>query len=130
MGGVSSCGAADTEDDPCDYVVTLQVTVMLAADGSPVEGATVHVGTDPPDNTNTITTDGAGIARWEDTSFITGFSAQCGDELVGTVQPYDPETFFTHEILVSASGLAEASTQFTVTRESRNIVIILEMDVP
>ncbi|MDF1535754.1 MAG: hypothetical protein P1S46_04525 [bacterium] len=69
VGGVSSCGTADPEDDPCDHIVTLQVTVLRAADSSPVAGATVHIATGLPDNTNTVITDETGIARWDDTSF-------------------------------------------------------------
>jgi hypothetical protein len=127
VGGVFSCGTADPEEDPCDYIVTLQVTVLLAADNSPIEGATVYIVTGPPDAVNRKATDASGQALWTDTSFFTGFSADCGELNVGTVEPYDTDTSFTYDILVSANGLASALTPFTVTRESRSITVDIKM---
>ena len=108
-------------DDPCDYIVTVQVTVLLDADSSPVPGATVSIGTGLPDSINTRVTDSAGQAFWNDTSFLTGFSADCGGLDVGTVEPYDPDTSFTYGLLVSASGLAPAGTVITIDRQTRNL---------
>ncbi len=110
-------------DDPCDYIVTLQVTVILNTDDSPVQGATVFIDTGPPDSINTRVTDSAGQAFWNDTSFFTGFSADCGGQDIGTVEPYDTDTSFTYDLLVNASGLTPSTTVFTVNRGSRDIVL-------
>jgi len=111
-------------DDPCDYVVTLQVTVLLDADDSPVQGATVTIDTNPPDS---ISTDSSGQAFWDDTSFLTGFSADCEGQDVGTVEPYDPDTSFTWDVLVSVSGLTPATIVLTVNRGSRDIALIVRL---
>lgn len=114
-------------DDPCDYVVTVQVTVLLAADDSPVQGATVFINTGPPDSLNTVVTDSAGQALWNDTAFLTGFSADCDGQDVGTVEPYDIDTSFSYDLLVSASGLATSTTALTVNRESRDIALTVKL---
>jgi hypothetical protein len=111
-------------DDPCDYIVTVQVTVLLDADNSPVQGATVTIDTDPPDS---MSTDFSGQVFWDNTAFLTGFSAECEGLDVGTVEPYDLDTSFTYDLLVTASGLAPASTVLTVTRHSRDIKISLRL---
>jgi len=84
----------------------------------------VTIDTNPPDS---ISTDSSGQAVWDDTSFLTGFSADCGGQDVGTVEPYDPDTSFTWDVLVSASGLAPATTVLTVNRGSRDIVLIVRL---
>lgn len=117
------------EDDPCDYVVTIQVTVLQAADNNPVEAATVTIGNDPPDEFNTRVTDVGGIAYWDDTSFITGFSAECAGRSVGTVEPYDQGTSFTHDVLVSAPGFAPISTVLTIDRNSREIELTVRLEI-
>jgi hypothetical protein len=115
-------------DDPCDYVVTVQVTVLLDADSSPVEGATVYFDTGPPDAFNTRVTNTSGQVFWDDTAFLTGFSADCDGEDVGTVEPYDPDTSFTYDLLVTASGLAPAGTLITVDRGTRDLDIMVRME--
>ena len=125
VGGFAAFGCSSGNgDDPCDYVVTLQVTVLLDADDSPVQGATVTIDTNPPDS---ISTDSSGQAFWDDTSFLTGFSADCEGQDVGTVEPYDTDTSFPWDVLVSASGLAPATTVFTVNRGSRDIALIVRL---
>ena len=114
-------------DDPCDYIVTVQVTTLLDADSSPVPGATVYIDTGASDSSNTRVTDSAGQAFWDDTSFITGFSADCEGQDVGTVEPYDSNTSFSYDLFVSASGLAPASTLLTVTRQTRDLNFSLRL---
>ena len=114
-------------DDPCDYIVTVQMTVLLDADSSPVPGATVYINTGVSNSINTRVTDSAGQAFWNDTSFLTGFSADCGGQDVGTVEPYDPDTSFFYDLLVSAPGFAPSITVFTINREPRNIALIIKM---
>jgi hypothetical protein len=129
-GGGGSAGFAcisGGDDDPCDYIVTVQVTVLLASDNSPLQGATVTIGSDPPDVINTKVTDEDGRAFWDDTSFITGFSADCSGQTVGTVEPYDPDTSFSHDVLVSAAGLAPLSTVFNIDRDARDIELTVRM---
>lgn len=116
-------------DDACDYVVTIQVTVLQAADNSPLEAATVTIGSDPPDEVNTRITGGDGIAYWDDTSFITGFSADCSGQSVGTVEPYEPDTSFSHNVLVSASGFAPLVTVLTIDRNSRDVALTVRMEM-
>ena len=111
-------------DDPCDYIVTLQVTVLQNADDSPVQGATVTIDASPPDS---ISTDSSGQVFWDDTAFLTGFSANCGGQHVGTVEPYDPDTSFAYDLLVTASGLAPSTTVLTVNRGSRDIALKLRL---
>jgi hypothetical protein len=124
-GGFAAFGCSSGNgDDPCDYVVTLQVTVLLNADDSPVQGATVTIDTNPPDS---ISTDSSGQAFWDDTSFLTGFSADCEGQDVGTVEPYDPDTSFTWDVLVSVSGLTPATIVLTVNRGSRDIALIVRL---
>ncbi len=122
--GVSGSAAfgcsSGSGDDPCDYIVTLQVTVLLEADGSPIQGATVTIDTSPPDS---ISTDAAGRVFWNDTAFLTGFYADCGGQDVGTVEPSKSDTSFTYDLFVTASGLAPAGTVFTITRETRDIIL-------
>ena len=130
LGGGGSAGIACTtggDEDPCDYIVFVQATVLLAVGSSPVQGAEVTIGNDPPEDFNTRTTDEAGLAYWDDTSFITGFSADCGDQNVGTVEPYDRDTSFSHNVLVSASGLAPLSTVLTINRQTRNVSLTFMM---
>ena len=115
------------EEDPCDYIVTVEVTVLAAADDSPQQAATVTIGSDPPDTVNTVTTDEDGRAFWDDTSFITGFSAECGGRSVGTVEPYDTETSFTHGVIVSAQGFAPVSTVFSIDRDTRDVELTVRM---
>jgi len=119
--------SSGTDDDPCDYVVTVEVTVLLDADGSPVQGATVFIDTGPPDPVNTRVTDSSGQAVWDDTAFLTGFSARCGGKDVGTVEPYDADTSFIYDLLVTASGLAPAGTVITVDRRTRALVVAVTM---
>jgi hypothetical protein len=120
------CSTGDS-DDPCDFIVTLLVTVLQEADGSPVQDATVYVDTGPSDSINTKLTDTAGQALWADTAFITGFSARCGGQDIGTVEPYDKNTRFTFDILVSAPSYAMSGTSFTVSRGSRDISIAVRL---
>jgi hypothetical protein len=128
VGGFAAFGcSSDTGDDPCDYVVTFQVTVLLDADDSPVQGATVFINTGAPNTLNTRVTDSSGQTFWDDTSFITGFSADCGGRDVGTVEPYDPDTSFFYDVLVSASGLAPSTTVFTINRNSRDIALTVKL---
>lgn len=126
-GGMFACYSSGNDGDPCDYIVTLQVTVLLAADDSPVQGATVYIDTGPPDSLNTVVTDSAGQALWNDTAFLTGFSADCDGQDVGTVEPYDIDTSFSYDLLVSASGLAQSTTVLTVNRESRDIALTVKL---
>ena len=114
-------------DDPCDYIVTVQVTVLLAAGNSPIPGATVFIDTGSPDTINTRITDSSGQVFWEDMSFITGFSANCDGQDVGTVEPYDADTSFTYDLLVTASSLAPAGTVFTITKETRDIILSVRL---
>lgn len=114
-------------DDPCDYIVTVQVTTLLDADSSPLPGATVYIDTGASDSSNTRVTDSAGQAFWNDTSFLTGFSADCEEQDVGTVEPYDTDTTFTYDLLVTASGMAPAGTVITVDRQTRDIVLTVKM---
>lgn len=128
VGGAAVVGCAfDGDDDPCDHIVTLQVTVVLDADSTPIQGATVFIDTGQPDAVNTRVTDSTGQVFWEDTSFLTGFSATCGGQEVGTVEPYDTDTVFSWDLHVSASGFAPASTVLTVTRESAAIDLTVRM---
>jgi hypothetical protein len=115
-------------DDPCDYIVTVQVTALLDADSSPLPGATVYIDTGASDSINTRVTDFAGQAFWNDTAFLTGFSADCGGQDVGTVEPYDSNTTFSYDLFVSASGLAPAGTVITVTRQTRDLALIVRME--
>ena len=128
VGGFAAFACIPGEgDDPCDYIVTLQVTVLLAADDSPVHGATVYINTGPPDAINTRLTDASGQVFWDDTSFLTGFSAECGGQDVGTVEPYDEDTVFNYDLMASAPGLAPAFTVFTVDRMSRDLAVLLRL---
>jgi hypothetical protein len=115
-------------DDPCDYIVTIDITVLLDADSSPIQGATVFIDTGPPDVFNTMTTDSSGQAFWGDTAFLTGFSAECGGVDVGTVEPYDLDTSFSYDLLVTASGLASAGTVITVDRQTRDLELTVRME--
>jgi len=131
LGGDGSVGFAcitSSGEDPCRYIVTVQATTLLAADSSPVSGATVTIGMDPPDSTNTRITDANGNAFWDDTSFLTGFSSECDGQDVGTVEPYLPDTSFSYDVLVSAPGLAPVSTILTIDRKTRDIVLIFLME--
>ena len=131
LGGDTRAGIACVhggEDDPCDYIVTLHVTVLLASDNSPIQGATATIGNDPPDEINTKATDENGQAYWDDTSFITGFSAECSDRTVGTVEVYDQDTVFTHDVIVTAQGYAPALTVFSIDRDTRKVEIIVSME--
>jgi hypothetical protein len=119
-----ACTTGSDGDDPCDYVVTLQARVISEGSGIPVSGAEVTVDSDPP---STRYTDGQGVALWEDTSLFTGFSADCGGRDVGTVEPYGPETSFSYEVFVSAAGLADASTTFTINRQTRELSLVFPM---
>jgi len=76
---------------------------------------------------NTRVTNSAGQVFWNDTSFLTGFSADCEGQDVGTVEPYDSDTTFTYDLLVSTSGLAPASTLLTVTRQTRDLNLSLRL---
>ncbi|UCG39585.1 MAG: hypothetical protein JSV00_05020 [bacterium] len=127
-GAFVACSTSHGGDDACDYIVTLRVTVLLAADASPVDGASVHVDTGPPDPLNVKVTDATGTAFWPDTAFLTGFSARCDGEDVGTVEPYTDSTSFTFDVLASADGLAPATTAFTLTRRSRDVHLTLFME--
>lgn len=122
------CSSA-SDDDPCDFIVTVEVTVLLDADDSPVQGATVYIGTGPPDTVNTRVTDSTGQVFWDDTAFLTGFSARCGGMDVGTVEPYDSGTSFTWDLLVSAPGLATAGTVITIDRRTKDLVITVRMGI-
>ena len=116
-------------DDPCDYIVTVGVTVVLDADSSPIQGATVFIDTGSPDALNTLATDSSGHAFWRDTAFLTGFSADCGGVDVGTVEPYDSDTSFTYDLLVTASDQAEpAGTVFTINRQTRDLELTVRME--
>ena len=130
-GGVSGFAvlgcSGGNNDDPCDYIVTVQMTVLLDADSSPLPGATVYIDTGASDSINTRVTDSAGQAFWNDTSFLTGFSADCEGQDVGTVEPYDSDTTFTYDLLVSTSGMAPAGTVVTVDRQTRDIVLTMRM---
>ena len=131
-GGVSGfavlgCSTGDN-DDPCDYIVTVQVTVLMDTNNSPVPDATVYINTGDPDSINTRVTDSEGQVSWKDTSFLTGFSAECGGQDVGTVEPYDSGTTFTWDILVTASGLAPAGTTITVDRQTRDLEVTVRME--
>jgi len=124
VNGFAAFGCSGAEDDPCDFIVTAQVTVLLDADSSPVVGATVYIDTGPPDAFNTLVTDSSGDVLWNDTAFLTGFSADCGGEDVGTVEPYDSDTSFTYALLVTASGqAAPAGTLITIDRQTRDITL-------
>ena len=129
VNGSASFGCSSvTSDDPCDYIVTVQATVLLDADNSPIEGATVHINTGEPDTFNTLVTDISGQVMWDDTAFLTGFSAQCNGNDVGTVEPYDRETSFTWSLLVTASGqAAPASTLITIDRQTRDVELTVRM---
>jgi len=127
VSGFAVFGCSSGDDDPCDHIVTVRVTALLAADDSPVQGATVFIDTGPPDTLNTRVTDISGQTFWDDTSFLTGFSADCGGQDVGTVEPYDPNTSLFYDLLVSAPGFAPSTTVFTIDRETRNIALILKM---
>ena len=133
LGGDGSAGIAcrtSCGDDPCDYIVTVQATVLLAADDSPVRGATVIISSDPPDAiTTTRITDDEGIALWDDTSLLTRYSADCDGIMVGTVEPYDDDTLFTYDVLASATGLAPAATVLTINRQSRDIALIFRLAI-
>jgi hypothetical protein len=132
LGGGGSAGFACTtggEDDPCDYIVTVLVTVLLDSDSSPLQGATVTVGNQPPDAINTKLTDQDGHAFWGDSSFITGFSANCSDQNVGTVEPYHPDTSFSNDVLVSASGLSPLATVLTIDRNTRDVEMTVRMEI-
>ena len=124
---VLGCSSGN-KDDPCDYIVTVQVTVLLDADSSPIQGATVFIDTGSPDTFNTLVTDSAGQVFWDDTFFLTGFSADCGGLNIGTVEPYDSDTTFTWDIFVTASGLAPAGTTITVDRQTRNLELTVRME--
>ena len=128
VNGFAVFGCSDgNNDDPCDYIVTVRVTVLLYAGNTPLQGATVFIDTGPPDSINTRVTNSAGQAFWEDTSFLTGFSADCQGMDVGTVEPYDPNTSFSSDLLVSAPGLAPFNTVLTINRESRDIALVAEL---
>ena len=121
----TSCG-----DNPCDYIVTVQATVLLDADDSPVQGATVTISSDPPNGiTTTRTTDDEGIALWDDTSLLTRYSADCDGVMVGTVEPYNHDTLFTYDVLVSAPGLAPAATVLAINRQSRDIALVFRLAI-
>ncbi len=131
-GGVNGFAAfgclTGNEEDPCDYIVTVKVTVLMAADNSPIQGATVTIDTGPPDPVNTQVTDSTGVAYWGDTAFLTGFSAECGGKDVGTVAPYDHDTSFSYDLLVTASGLAPTGTVITIDRQTRDLVLTVRME--
>jgi hypothetical protein len=132
LGGGGSSGFACTtggEEDPCDYIVTVQVTVLLASISSPLQGVTVTIGNELPDAFNTRLTDQDGHASWDDTSFITGFSANCSDRNVGTVEPYHSDTSFSHDVLVSASGLSPFATVLTIDRNTRDVGLTVRMEI-
>jgi hypothetical protein len=120
--------SGNTDDDPCDYIVTVQVTVILDVDSTPVPGATVYIDTGPPDAYNTKITDSTGMVLWDDTAFLTGFSADCDGEDVGTVEPYDPDTSFYWDVLITASGLAPAGTVIAIDRETRDLELTVRME--
>jgi hypothetical protein len=131
LGGNGSAGFACSTgggDDPCDYVVTILATVLLASDNSPLQGATVTIGNDPPDAINTRISDEKGHAFWDDTSFITGYSANCSGQAAGTVEPYDSDTSFSHDVIVSASGYAPLLTVLTIDRDSRDVELTVRME--
>jgi len=130
VNGFAAFGCSSgSHDDPCDYIVTVQVTVLQEADGTPVEGASVYIDTGPPDTINTKVTDSSGTVLWDDTAFITGFSARCGGMDVGTVEPYDGDTSFTYDILVNASGQVPGSTMITVDRQTRDLEITVSLGI-
>lgn len=130
VNGFASFGCSSAaNDDPCDYIVTVQVTVLLDTDNSPIVGATVHINTGEPDTFNTLVTDTSGQVLWDDTAFLTGFSAQCDGKDAGTVEPYDRETSFTWDLLVTASGQAvPASTLITIDRQTRDLELTVRME--
>lgn len=131
VGGAAAFGCSTgSGDDPCDFIVTLQTTVLLDADSSPIQGATVTIDTGPPDAVNTMVTDPLGQVFWDDTAFLTGFSADCGGMNVGTVEPYDDNTSFTYDLIVSAPGFAPAVTSFTITRSSGGISLTVRIPPP
>jgi len=126
-GGTFACFSSGSDDDPCDFVVTVRVTVLLNADDSPVQGATVFIDSGPPDSINTQVTDSAGQALWNDTAFLTEFSADCGGQNIGTVEPYDTDTSFPYDLLVTAPGLAPAGTVITIDRQTRDLVLTVRV---
>ena len=115
-------------DDPCDYIVTVQVTALLDADSSPLPGATVYINTGDSNSINTRVTNSAGQVFWNDTSFLTGFSADCGGQDVGTVEPYDSDTVFIWHVLISSFGLTPVDTMITVDRLTRDIILTVRME--
>jgi hypothetical protein len=126
-GGVFACFSSGSNDDPCDFVVSVQVTILLDSDSSPVQGATVFIDTGPSDPINTRVTDIAGQVFWNDTSFLTGFSADCDGQDVGTVEPYDTNTSFSYDLLVTAPGLVPAGTVITIDRQTRDLEMTLRI---
>ena len=116
------CSGGD-EDDPCDYIVTVKITVLDSSD-IPVQGATVTIDSNPPDS---IISDSSGQVFWDDTSFLTGYSASCDGKDVGTVEPYDSNTAFTWDVIVTASGFSPASTLFTINRQTRDVALTLRL---
>jgi hypothetical protein len=120
--------SSESSRDQCDYIVTVRVTVLLDADSSPVQGAAVYIDTGPPDAVNTRVTGVSGQVFWSDTAFLTGFSAECDGDDVGTVEPYDSDTAFNWDLLVTAQGLAPAGTLFTVDRWTRDVEISVRME--
>ena len=128
VSGFAATGCSrGTGEDPCNYIVTVEVTVLLEADDSPVQGATVYIDTGPPDDFNTSVTGSSGRVLWEDTAFLTGFSADCGGQEVGTVEPYDAGTSFAYDLFVTAPGLAPAGTVITVDRQTRDTVLMMRL---
>ena len=126
VGGYAAFGCSTgSGDDPCDYIVTVQATVLLDADSSPLQGASVTIDTGIVSDTKV--TDTAGQVKWDDTAFLTGFSADCGGKDVGTVEPYDDNTAFTYAVIVSAPGFAPAVTSLTITRSSRDISLTVRI---
>lgn len=131
LGGGGSAGIAciaSSEDNPCDYIVTIEATVLDVADDTPIQGATVTIGSNTTDPGLTRITEPDGTATWNDTSFLTGFSAECDGEDVGTVEPYDSETSFPYVVLVTATDFAQASTVLTINRWSRDIALVFRME--
>ena len=104
------------------------MTVLLDADSSPVPGATVYIDTGASNSINTRVTDSAGQAFWNDTSFLTGFSADCEGQDVGTVEPYDSDTVFTWHVFSSSFGLTPVDTVINVTRQTRDLVLTVRME--
>jgi hypothetical protein len=129
VSGFAAIGcSSETSDDPCDYIVTVEVTVLLEADNSPIQGATVFIDAGPPDSINTRMTDFSGRVFWHDTAFLTGFSAQCDGVEVGTVEPYDADTSFTYDVLVTAPGLGPTGTMITIDRQTRVLELTVTME--